>query len=341
MQPPAISSSSGWLRGVVHIFAAQGVDTPRLFGEAGLDISRLEQPHMRFTAAEVNRLWSLAVTASGQPALGIDRPLAQRHINYDLAAQAMWPSPYLRGGLESLSRYLHLIGDAAEFTLQPELGGAWVTLVHGNDAHTPRQRVEFGLLTFFLLCRRVAHTPLRPRAVEFTAEEPADFHPYRMAFAAPLRFGQQANRMLLADEDLALPLPAAASLFAVQEQVLEDLLARRGHQRFSYRAGEEMVRRLHLGEPRPAEIARNLSLAEPTLHQRLRAEGNSFERLLEDVRHDLASHYLAQPAYPMTRLPALLGYSSAPLFHTACKRWFGAAPAACRHLLLGDRAAAH
>lgn len=339
MQIPATTSSSAWLRGVVQMFASQGVDAARLFEQAGIDIARLHQPHMRFDPAEVGRLWALAVAASGNTTLGIDRQLAARYINFEFATQAMWPSHALQGGLESLARYLHLTGDFASFTIEPQLGGTWLALEHGKDPATPRQRIEFGLLVLLTLCRRVTRKPLRPLAAEFAHPDPGDYHPYRMAFACPLRFGQAANRLLLSEEDMALPLATSEpSPFAAQERVMEERLARLGRARHSWRVSEELIRRLHLGEPRASQIARSLSLSEAALHQRLRAEGTSFERLLEEVRHDLATHYLREPAYPLAQLPALLGFATASApFEAACKRWFGLAPAACRQLLAAER----
>jgi AraC-like DNA-binding protein len=338
MQPQS-TSSSAWLRGVIQIFATQGVDAQRLFDEAGVDMARLKHPHMRFSADEVSRLWRLAVEWTGQPALALDRQLAARHINFDIAAQAMWPGPDLRSGLQALARYLHLIGDAAEFSLEPELGGAWMVLAHGLDGASPRQRVEFGMLTLLMLCRRVTHRPVRPQAVEFAFPEPQDYHPYRMAFGGPLRFGQPTHRMLLGDEDLALPLPTSPSLFALHEQVIEERLARTGHLRYTWRTSEAIVRRLHLGQPQAAQVARELDLAEATLQQKLHAEGTTFERVLDEVRHEMAARLLAEPAYPLVRVPALLGFPSPALLAEACERWFGMTPAACRHALTGDRAA--
>lgn len=332
----AISSSSAWLKGVVQVFESQGVDVRQLFADCGVEYARLSQPHTRFSVDEVAKLWSLAVERSGQPALGMDRQLALRWINYDFAAQAMWPSRTLRGGVESLSRYLHLTQDSSAFDVEPDKGGAWLRLAHLNDGKTPRQRPEFGLLTLLTLCRKVTHRQFRPLAVEFLGGEPVDYHPYRMAFACPLRFGQKSNRLFFADEDLDRPLAAAASLFAVQEQVLEERLARIGHLRFSYRASEEIIRRIHLGEPRLAAVAASMSLSEGSLERRLKAEGTSFERLLEESRRELAQHYLGDAAYPMTRLPSMLGYASWQPFGEAAKRWFGMPPAAYRQMLQAD-----
>ena len=335
-----ISSSSAWLRGIVHLFASQGVETAWLFTAAGLDLADLKQPHKRFTHIEIRRLWELAAQRSGQESLGLERQLARRFVNFDVAAQAMWPSPSLAAGLESLARYLLLTQDAAGITMQPDRGDGWVALAHGADGSSPRQRLAFGLLAVLLICQRVTHRQLRPLVAEFTFPEPADLHPYRMAFQCPLRFGQAANRMRLGRDDLALPIVSTTeSLFALHERVIEDRLARLGDALSSYRASEEIIRRLHLGQPSRQDIARSLGLSDAALEQRLKAEGNTFDALLDDVRKELATHYLAQPHYGLARIAGLLGWRAAAELGAACRRWWGLQPGQFRRRLVTDRVA--
>ena len=319
------------------MFASQGVDTAALFDDAGIDTARLKQPHVRFETGEIARIWELAVARSGQPALGLDRQLARRFINFDIAAQAMWPSPSLASGLESLSRYLLLIGDSAGFTMDAERTGTWLELAHGADGSSPRQRIEFGMLSLLLLCQRVTRRALRPEAAEFSFPEPADFHPHRMAFQCPIRFGQPANRMRLSREDLALPIVSTTeSVFALHERIIEERLSRFGGAHTSYRASEEIIRRLHLGEPARQDIARSLGLTDSALAQRLRGEGHSFEDLLDDVRKELATHYLAQPGYALLRIAGLLGWRAAADLSAATRRWWGLQPTQYRQRLAAD-----
>jgi AraC-like DNA-binding protein len=333
----AISSSSIWLRGLVELFASQGVEPARLFTEAGLDIGRLGHNHARFTTAEVTRLWEVGVAHTVQPNLGLDRELVRRHLNFQFAARAMSSSPTLLAGLQALAHYLALIQDSTAFALQPYRGDFWVDLAGWAESGMPRQRVEFGLMCFLLLSQQVTRHPVRALAAEFTFPSPPDYHPYRMAFQCPIRFGCTHNRMRLARDDLALPiLGTAESLHDLHERVLEGRLARLGKARTSYRASEEIVRRLHLGEPTRAQVARSLHLADPVLEQRLRSEGNPFETLLDEVRRELAGHYLAQPGLELQRVARLLGWDGTPLLTAACKRWWGAQPGGYRRRLTAE-----
>jgi AraC-like DNA-binding protein len=333
------TSSSAWVKGVADMFAAQGLDVPRLFDAVGLDIRLLEKPDVRFAADEVTQLWDLAVAWSGRQSLGLDRELASRYVNFDVVGYAMLSSADLRAGLESFARYLALISDAATFEVQPERRGAWLILGHmGNTLRIPRQRQEFGLLALLMACRWLTRRDVRPLAAEFIFPEPADFHPYRMAFECPLRFDQPATRMLLATADLESAIPSrSASMYALHERVMEDRLASLGNARTSYRVSEEIVRRLHEGEPRREEIAASLALTDRTLQRRLQAEKTSYQQLLDDARRELARKYLADEHYSLGQIADLLGFVDQSNFFRASKRWFAMPPGQYRQKLVAAR----
>lgn len=332
------TSSCSWVRGVVGLFAAEGVDVARLFEEAGMDAARLERAEERFEVDEVSRLWELAVAWSGQPALGLDRALAARHINFDVVGYAMLASPSLRAALEGLARSMAVISDAASFELQQQPGDeCWLALGGlGNERPVPRQRYAFGMLTILVMSQWLTRREVRPLAIEFRFPEPPEAAHYRAAFGCPLRFSQPENRMLLAGSDLRLPLPSRnPGMLELHEAVVRERLAALGGARTSARVSEEIVRRLHRGEPRREEIAASLALADRTLQRRLLAEGTSFAQLLDDARRELGCKYLAEPHHSIPEVAELLGFADQSNFFRACKRWFGESPGHYRKRVLG------
>jgi len=318
------SHSSAWVRGVVHLFAAQGIDVPSLLSEAGVNPERLKHAHDRITLPEFDRMWAIAVRRTGNETLGLDRTLTRRYIDFNISAQAMWSSPDLASGLKVLSQYLELIHDGSAFAVVSERGDRWLVFEHGADGSSPRQRVEFSMFGLLLLCQSVTHQQVRPMCADFVSGEPTNLHPYRMAFHCPLRFGQPKNRMKFSHDDLALPVRGEGeSLFAIQDHVIEARLARSTRGVTAYRAAEEMIRHLHLGEPKREELARKLGLTDVAFDRKLRSEGQSFDQLLDGVRRELAEHYLKQPGYTTVRVANLLGWESTTPLTVACKRWFG------------------
>lgn len=322
------TSSCNWVEGLLGMFAERGVDPAWLLRESGIAPARLQQPHERFAADEVSRLWELAVARSGDDLLGLDRALTARHVNFDLIAYAMLSSPDLRSGLESLARYMAVVSDAATFELRPEGDAAWLVLGgSGNTRPVPRQRYAYGMLSLVTLCAWLTRRDVEPLVVELIFDEPPGAERYRREFGCEVRFGRPANRMLLARADLDATLPSRnAAMLRMHEQVLHERLARLQPATTSIRVSEEIMRRLPGGEPRREEVAATLALADRTLQRRLHAEHTSFQQLLDEARCELARKYLAESRYTLHHVADLLGFVDQSNFFRACRRWFGQPP---------------
>jgi AraC-like DNA-binding protein len=80
------------------------------------------------------------------------------------------------------------------------------------------------------------------------------------------------------------------------------------------------------GEARIEMIAAKLGLSRQTLFRRLKAEGVTFERVLDELRHRRALYYLKSKKLPVTKTAYLLGFSDAAAFSRAFKRWTGVSP---------------
>ena len=66
------------------------------------------------------------------------------------------------------------------------------------------------------------------------------------------------------------------------------------------------------------QIAHGLGVTPRTLQRQLEASGESFSGLLDSVRADLVMRHLENPAYSLTQVAGLLGYS----FPSSFTRWF-------------------
>ena len=336
------SSSATWVKGVLEMFASEGLDVQRLMRGADIDSAALDQPGARVGADAVIRLWDQAIQMSGNPTLGLDRELVARHVNFDVVGHAMLSSHDLRGGLDSLSRYLALISDATTIELGPERPHSWLTISHiGNTLRIPRQRQEHAILSLLILCNWLTRRELRPLAAEFMFPQPACELPYRKAFDCPLRFGQPVTRLLLADTDLATPLPSRSpAMLALHEKLMDEQLCHLGSTTVSNKVREIVMQRLSQGEPRREDIAGLLALTDRTLQRRLRAEDTSYQQLLDEARCELARKYLAQEKLPLSAMADLLGFGDQSNFFRACKRWFGVPPGEYRKALTASHAPA-
>ena len=329
------SSSSAWVKGLADMFASQGIDVPRLFRSAGVDLQVLDQPDQRVAGDKLSELWELAVAWSGNPQLGLDSQLATRFVNFDLVAYPMLTSPDLLSGLKSLSHYMALLSDATTLELVDVAEGCWFVVDHiGATRPVPRQRQEHALLAVLTLCRWITRRTIQPLAVELRFLAPHDPTPYRAAFSCSPRFGQAQTRMLIKHDDVHAPLPSRNPLLrSVLERAMNERLAALGHARLSQRVSDEILRRLPQGEPRREDIARHLGLTDRTLQRRLQEEHTSFQSLLDAVRRELAASHLADGRYSLDQIADLLGFADPSNFFRASRRWFGVSPGRYRQQL--------
>ena len=77
-------------------------------------------------------------------------------------------------------------------------------------------------------------------------------------------------------------------------------------------------------------IAGQLGLSRQSLFRKLRAEGVTFEKVLDGLRHELALRYLNGEDLSVKETAFRLGFSEPASFSRAFKRWTGSSPMAAR-----------
>lgn len=102
----------------------------------------------------------------------------------------------------------------------------------------------------------------------------------------------------------------------------------------SSRYRQEVERRLdealESGEVGIDGIARDLGHSRQTLYRRLKAEGTTYERLLDGVRRRQALRLLREQGASVKEAAYRLGYSEPAAFSRAFKRWTGTSPGEMR-----------
>jgi AraC-like DNA-binding protein len=83
---------------------------------------------------------------------------------------------------------------------------------------------------------------------------------------------------------------------------------------------------LHTGGANMSTVAAKLGTSRQTLFRRLRAEGVTFEQILDELRHSMALHYLREKRVSVNETALLVGFSEPAAFSRAFKRWTGSSP---------------
>lgn len=82
-------------------------------------------------------------------------------------------------------------------------------------------------------------------------------------------------------------------------------------------------------------MAAELAVSPRTSHRQLKAEGASFQRILDATCEQLARHYLRDPALSAVDIAFLLGYGETSSFYRAFHSWTGETPEQVRSQLVG------
>jgi AraC-like DNA-binding protein len=83
-----------------------------------------------------------------------------------------------------------------------------------------------------------------------------------------------------------------------------------------------MLENRHSGD----DLAQMLSMHRRTLNRRLKAEGTTFQRVLDEVRFDIARDLLSNSNAHLDDIAATLGYAAVTPFMRTFRRWSGTTP---------------
>jgi len=112
-----------WVKSIADTLEATGLDTHGLFEEARLELAALSDADARFPTEGISLLWQLAVTRSGNPAIGLANSSVVKPGSFDVVAYAMMSSANLLGTLDRAVRYVDILSDAATLTIADDREG--------------------------------------------------------------------------------------------------------------------------------------------------------------------------------------------------------------------------
>jgi AraC-like DNA-binding protein len=170
------------------------------------------------------------------------------------------------------------------------------------------------------------------KAVQVTHPEPSYRAEYERIFGAPVTFGALRNALLIDETWLhhrlqRQPRYAFGILCSHADALLTELeSARTVHGRVE----SLLLPLLHTGDASMTLIAGKLGLSRQTLFRQLKAEGTTFERVLDALRHRMALDYLRTRKVSVNQTAYLTGFSEPAAFRRAFKRWTGTSPKAMR-----------
>ena len=316
-----------WVQLVLQGIRAAGKDPNQALAAVGLASPRLDADE-RVSADMISALWREAVSLTSDRAFGIHLAESIHPGMFDVLDYVVRSSATLGDGARLYQRYVRLLHTAAVSTL--EVGDERVEMTHGVEG-TPMAEpwVEFVLASWVVTGRQATATDWTPIEVKFTHPRPKSITEHRRLFRCPLHFSSDVSALVVSREVFDLPHVAAdPGLCAVLERHARELsssLPMPGT--LGDQVRHLIAEGLERGGVSVETVAAHLHMSVRTLGRRLGEEGTSYQRLLTDVRHTLAVHYLQKHrTVSVDEVAERLGFSDVSAFHRAFKRWTGMTP---------------
>jgi AraC-like DNA-binding protein len=287
-------------------------------------MSALDHVENRIPYASMGRLFHECALATGCPHFGFLTYQRVRLWHLGLPGELMRYSATLRAGLQRFIAYQHLNNQGmATFLLEDQRIASLGCAVYQKDVEFVDQIYDAFLAVACNVMRELWGSRWAPEEVQFSRTKPADVGAYRRFFNAPCRFDRERTAICFPTSLLNKPMPEAnperLRILEQQAQTINkgELLSRL----------RRALRILLLSGPTSAqEVAALLFLHRRTLDRRLRDQGTNFQRVLDEIRFEVACHLLDNTQLPLTDIAASLGYSESSAFTRAFRRWSGAAP---------------
>ena len=347
MAEPTIAA--GYPKAFLEFAVSRGADRRALLGRSRLRPDDLRDQDGRVPLSSYVALMGAGAELCNEPALALHFGEAVRLQDISIVGLIGEASETTEEARRQLNRYARLIVDEGDGQVSEHLelvregGNVWLRYASPVYArHPPLAESAFarsicGARELFGAAEDFTKWPY-PKAVHFTHPEPAYRAEYDGVFRAPVVFGSDRNALLMDEEFLSLRLPRPRPyVFGVLSERAEGLLRSLESSKTTRgRVESLLVPILHTGDAGMDFIAARMGMSRPTLYRRLKEEGATFERVLDELRHRLALHYLGGGKVSVNEAAYLVGFSDPSAFSRAFKRWAGRSPRAMRNSTADD-----
>jgi AraC-like DNA-binding protein len=306
-----------------------GIDPAPIFEQVKIDTGKFERPGSRVPLSKMTRLWDTAVFITDDQKFGLKAGARAEPSDFYVLGHAWLASATLRGALERLCRYAHVLSTAISRAEVVEEDGMVVYVESFPDPSIVINRTadEAGMVAFFKLCEIIRRAPVRPLKAEliFPPEKARDY--LDEFLQCPVTYGNEREKFYFSKEAFEERLPGyIPDVLDSTSRIAEHYLESLDQSKVATDVRRLLVQMLPSGKADQDSIANRLYRSTSTLQRQLSAEGTSYRDILETTRRSLAEKYLRDGDYTQAEIAYMVGFSDQSNFARAFKRWTGMSP---------------
>ncbi|MBI3677349.1 MAG: AraC family transcriptional regulator [Proteobacteria bacterium] len=343
MREPTISA--GFARALMELAIKKGANAEELAARSRIHPESLLDQDNRIPFAKFKALMRAGKELTGDPALALHFGEAYNIAELSIAGLIGQTCETMVEAFAQLGRYQRLAADfdvddssGERFMLVREHGEIWLVDTRKDPNEFP-EITESSFARTASAARALQDGTRILKAIHFTHPEPSYRAEYDRVFQLPLTFESERNALLLTDASfLALKFPNPSRYaFGVLSERAEALLEQlKSSKTTRGRVEGLLVPILHVGDASIETVATKMGLSRQTIYRNLKAEGTSFEKVLDELRHKMSLNYLSNKKVSVNETAYLVGFSEPAAFSRAFKRWTGKSPREMRALKIDD-----
>jgi len=306
----------------------KGLDLPKLLTQAGIDPKILDNPGDRIESSQFAVLLRNVWLTMKDEYLGFGSHTSKLG-TFATMCQAVLPCHNLLHAIKRGGRFYNLFETAPKISVETTNDDHAIIKLDLDEIEDPD---HFLTICSLVLLHRfgswlIGNRITLVRAV-FEFDEPVNSKDFRQFLSTECEFRYGCT-------GLVVPLKALNSPLIQNEANLKEFLINSpldlvskpiDLESYSGKVRRLIGRDFSVSAPGLEEVAENLHMTPQTLRRRLKDEGTNFQEIKDNLRRDLAIHYLNTSSQSVQEIAEILGFSETSNFHRAFKKWTGATP---------------
>ena len=330
--------AAGLARALMDLAVSKGASRTALVARSGIDPQDLQDQDNRIPLANYVALMRAGKELCNDPALALHFSESIDLSEISIVGLIGRASQTMIEAFAQLNRFGRLVievdaGTTDRFHVTLGDGGLWVVDNRCNPNDFPEltesalTRIACGCSRMILDSGWTGETP-SVKSVHVTHADPGYRAEYDRIFRTPVVFESDKNAILVDAMWLTHPLALQPRyVFGILSGHAEALLKSLESSKTTRGRIESLLMPiLHTGDVGMDTIADKTGVSRWTLSRKLKAEGVTFEQVLDELRHKMALHYLSGTKVSVNETAYLVGFSEPAAFSRAFKRWTGSSP---------------
>ncbi|PZD97557.1 AraC family transcriptional regulator [Paenibacillus sambharensis] len=331
---------------IMKTILRSGFDQEEFLRQARISGELLEDAEARLPEQDFERVTELAAAVTGDPLFGLHQGQRVEVSDLGILGYVMLHSGTVGQALKAYQTYNVIV--CSGFNIDTEVQGddlLITTSFQSNPLKKPgRHCMEDMVSSVYHLMMKLSCRTIALKELHFAHSEAVEvpLADYVSVLGVQPLFDRPASRMRVPKEVLEYPIVFGdAKLLRTFEAIAEGARQRLLQGRtFTDELYNWLLKLAPASLPGLKEAAQAFQMSARSLQARLQQEQTTYQDLMNQVRRELASGYLAKPEYTIAEIAYLLHFSEPSAFQNAFKRWTGLTPKQYRLASQQDRASA-